>query len=269
MSVKLMIFIDGSWLFHNLSHLRDAFGDPDYIIDYKKLPKIIASHIGPHLSNIPVDIVRINFFGAMPQNKPGFDPIPQKNFFDFLEKDCLYTMEIYDIDFKYNSDIHPQEKCVDIALATSVMSYMIMPNSYDVAAIVAGDLDYMPLMRRVRMLGKRVQLVAMKAVDNYAPSSEKLVNDHELFDFPVLYLDDHLEELRLVREKKLRVCEICNEKQFTFWDGPSFLCPICLTERSQAMVRTCQSCGIQRETSWKGEIFYCDICREKHRTGRW
>jgi uncharacterized LabA/DUF88 family protein len=268
MTAKLMIYIDGSWLFHNLSYLRNAFGDPEYVIDYKKFPGIIAQYI-ENIVKIPVDVARTHFFGAIPLNKPGFDPVPQQNFFDFLEKECHYSMEIYDIDFKGNAERYTQEKCVDIALATSMMMNALIPGSFDIAALVAGDLDYLPLLKRVRLLGKRTQLIAMKAIDNYSPSSEKLVNNYSLFDFPVFYLDDHIEELRLVREKKLRVCDSCREKQFTTWDGPNFLCPACLADRQLSRNRVCKACGSEQDTSWKGENFYCTDCREKHKMGKW
>lgn len=268
MSIKLMTFIDGSWLFHNLNHLRETFQDPDYIIDYRKLPKIIVKHLEEY-TNDRVDIVRIHFFGAMPVNKIGFDPTSQRNFFDFLEKECHYTMEIYDIDFKNSPEIRPEEKCVDIALATSMTFFAMTPGAFDVAALVAGDLDYMPLLQRVRDIGKRTLLVAMKPMNAYAPSSDKLINNYSLFDFPVLFIDDCLDDLRLVREKKLRTCEGCGEKKFTYWDGPNFYCPNCLAERSNPVRRTCRSCGKENETFWKGEIFYCNDCREKYRTGKW
>lgn len=273
-----MIFIDGSWLFHNLSHLREIFNDPNYIIDYKKLPRLIGRILSDDIGDI-VDIVRTHFFGAMPINKPGFDPTPQLNFFNFLEKECHYAMEIHDIDFKHNSEIHPQEKCVDVALATTMMMHSMTYGSFDVAVLVAGDLDYMPLLKRVRLQGKRTMLVAMRSISDYAPSNEKLTNDFTLFDFDVVYLDDYLEELRLVREKKLRKCESCGEKKFTYWDGPHFYCSDCqerYQEKNQEkfsdkgrMARKCVACGEEKDTSWRGDIFYCDDCRDKYRTGKW
>lgn len=270
MSAKLMIFIDGSWLFHNLSHLREIFQDSNYVIDYRKLPELIRSKLSKQVGDI--DIVRTFFFGAMPINKPGFDPTPQQNFFTFLEKECHYVLEIHDINFKNNLDIHPEEKCVDVALATTMMMYAAIPGNFDIAALVAGDLDYMPVLRRVRFLGKRVLLIAMKAYADYAPSNEKLIYDHTLYDFDVMYIDDNLEELRLVREKKLRVCDACGEKKFTYWEGDQFYCPECLkkyAEKNKPMSRKCAMCGGNFETSWHGDVFYCDDCRDKYRTGKW
>ena len=271
MSVKAMIFIDGSWLFHNLSHLRDIFNDPNYVINYKSLPQIIAQHLSKEVGE-NIDIVRTNFFGAIPINKPGFDPAPQQNFFTFLEKDCHYAMEIHDIDFKHHNDIQPQEKCVDVALATSMMMYACIANSFDIAVLVAGDLDYKPLLMRTRLMGKRTMLVAMRSFPDYAPSNEKLLNDFSLFDYDVMYLDDYLEELRLVREKKLRTCDSCGEKMFTYWEGKQFYCPNCLRDfgdKERPSIRTCRACGREVETTWKGDVFYCNNCRDKYRTGRW
>jgi len=271
MSIKVMIFIDGSWLFHNLSHLREIFHDPNYVIDYKKLPKLISNYLEEQTGET-IDVVRTNFFGAIPINKPGFDPTSQQNFFTFLEKECHYAMEIHDIDFKHSIDIRPQEKCVDVALATSMTLYSMVAGCYDIAVLVAGDLDYKPLLKRVRDLGKRTMLLAMRSFSDYAPTSEKLINDYSLFDFDVMFLDDYLEDMRLVREKKLRACASCGEKKFTYWDGPQFFCPKCLGEYSdkdKIVLRHCRACRKEQETSWKGDVFYCDDCRDKYRTGRW
>ena len=46
-------------------------------------------------------------------------------------------------------------------------------------------------------------------------------------DFPPLYIDDHAEDVRLVRESVTRVCKQCGREEVTTWAGPEFFCSDC------------------------------------------
>ena len=236
MALKTMVFIDGSWIFHNKGEIMAAFNDPEFKISYQSIPELISRHISGN-TNMAVDIVRTCFFGAIPVNKPNFDPAPQNAFYEYLQKECRFEVEIFEIDFKNQPGYSPQEKCVDIGLATSMMYYTGLPNALDIAVLVAGDFDYMPLLKRVRTMGKRTLLVALKKLGNVYPTSQKLLNSYDLFDFPPLFLEEHLEEIRLVKEKRQRACD---------------------------------NCGAEELTDWSGRFFYCHQCRNRHReeTGR-
>lgn len=268
MAAKLMVFIDGSWLYFNRARMKDAFKDPDYQIDYKKLPKVVASRLSQDLG-MDVDIIRTHFFGSIPINRDGFDPGPQERFYDYLEKQCLYDMEIYDMDF--GKLYRPKEKCVDVALATCMLYYAAIPDAYDVGALIAGDLDYKPLLRRVRALGKRTILVAAKAIGNYYPTSPALLEDYSLFDFDVLFLDDVVNEIRYERVAQIRRCEGCGGQERTTWEGSPFFCSECKKEhaRKRAPIeRVCETCGKKEKTTWKDELFYCNDCRAKFRESK-
>ncbi|MCC5945064.1 MAG: NYN domain-containing protein [Bernardetiaceae bacterium] len=241
MAIKSMIFIDGSWMFHNRNHIREAFSDDSFSIDFKQLPFIIKRELEKNIG-AEIDNVRTHFFGSRAINKPEHDGKHQEGFFDVLEKECRFEMEIYDIDFRHQGEFSPKEKCVDIALATSMMYYAAIPNAYDIAVLVAGDLDYLPLIKRIRRLGKRTLLVAMSNIGTYYPTNQKLMNDHSLFDFGVLYLDHYVEELRLKR------------------DYPH--------HENRSTERNCMSCGKPETTDWMGEYFYCENCRERTRQAR-
>ena len=72
MSVKAMIFVDGSWLYHSRQALFEALGeDSGFEIDYKRIPDIIAHAIADSL-DAEVDMVRTNYFGTIPINKQGY-----------------------------------------------------------------------------------------------------------------------------------------------------------------------------------------------------
>ncbi len=83
------------------------------------------------------------------------------------------------------------EKCVDISLAVEMMDLAHVPHAYDIAVIITGDLDFLPVMQKVRQRGKRVALVSMRN----SCSFDLHKDDTQLRDFDVIWLDDHLSDL--------------------------------------------------------------------------
>jgi len=63
------------------------------------------------------------------------------------------------------TDIRPRRSCVDVALATKMLYFAALPAAYDVAVLVTGDQDYVPVVRAVRSLGKRTMLASFLEVD--------------------------------------------------------------------------------------------------------
>ncbi len=263
MSLKLMIFIDGTWLYQNRNQIAAVFNKPEFRIDYRKLPLLVANQVAKTV-NTDVQTVRTHFFSSIPKDKPDYDPSQQQRFYDYLERECHYAMEIYTIDFRNGNGHQPEEKCVDVALASSMMYYAALSNAYDVAALVGGDFDYFPLLKRVRLLGKRTMLVAFRVIGDSHPTSRKLLEDYSLFDFPILYLDDFLPEIEFQRREQLRVCDTCGQKKLTSWEGDTFFCDDCRKDFSRGRkksYRSCERCGKLEETVYQGDVFYCSDCR--------
>ena len=48
--VKIMVFIDGTWLYSNLGKLGEIKGKPDYHIDFGKLPRVLSGEIAQALA---------------------------------------------------------------------------------------------------------------------------------------------------------------------------------------------------------------------------
>ncbi len=263
MALKTMIFIDGSWMFHNKQHIVEALDDNDTDIDYRKIPEIIRMHLENTL-DIEVDIVRTHYFASIPVNRPGFDATKQESFYKYLSEKCFFETEVYGIDFRNDPNCRPREKCVDIALASSMLYFAAIANSYDIAALVAGDLDYLPLIQRVRSLGKRTLLVGLNSLNNYSSTSSKLLTEPMLFDYPPIFLEDYIEELCLKREQVLRRCMNCNKKEFTTWTGKDFYCSKCRAGNTKR-IRICDNCDKEEATTWVGPSFYCEECRGRHR----
>ncbi len=264
MSVKTMIFVDGSWLYHSRQVLFESLGEESgFEIDYKQIPDIIAHGIADVLDQ-EVDVVRTNYFGTIPVNKQGYNPAKQKAFYDFLALQCAYDTEILEIDFRREPHARPDDKWVNVALAASMLFYAAQPGAFDIATLVGGDADYIPLLKRIRAMGKRVQIVGMNNIDGKFLTSAMLLTTSGIQDLPPIFLDEHAQQIRLVREEQTRKCKNCGREEVTTWAGPDFFCSACRNEHRK-QVRVCDTCGREEETTWDKPFFYCSECRSKHR----
>lgn len=264
MSVKTMIFVDGAWLYHGRQALFEALNEQEgFEIDYKRIPELIAHDIAEWLGT-DVDIVRTCYFGTVPANRPGYNPAKQRAFYDFLSMQCAYDTEIVENDPRRDPQPRTEDKSVHVALASAMMQYAAIPGAFDVAALVGGDADYIPLLRRVRNFGKRVQLVAINNVGGRFTTSAALLTTPGIQDLPPILLDEHAKDIRLVREEQRRPCKNCGKEEATTWAGPDFFCSECRgTHRKQ--LRACDTCGREEETAWDKPYFYCSECRREHR----
>lgn len=246
---KIMIFIDGSWLYANLHFLSQKYGD-SYRLDYGKLPKVLGEMITGQLGNSGVDIVRTYLFGSIAVNYHLDDEQLVKNrrdFFEMLEEEFHYDLEIYPIDYHgrrlrksdrhENDEFQPQEKCVDIALASSMLYYAAIPYAYDIAIAVIGDRDFMPMLKRVRRLGKRVAIASIR--ESCAMEYVDSRDEQRTRDFDIIWLGDLLDKLELKVEKRRVEC------RSPFHEGNKFV-------YTDEFIR-------------KGSTFYCPECREKFR----
>jgi len=264
MSVKAMIFIDGSWLYHSRQALFEALGENNgFEIDYNRIPDMIAQRIA-ELLDMPVDMVRTNYFGTIPVNKQGFNPAKQNAFYEFLSMQCGYDSEIIPIDFRKEPDAKPDDKWVNVALAASLMQQAMTPGAFDIAVLIGGDADYIPLLKRVRTMGKRIFLVAMNALGGKHLTSVSMITSPGVLDFPPMFLDEHAEDIRLVRTEQKRACKNCGKEESTTWAGPEFFCSTCRAGH-QKQIRKCEKCGKEEETTWDRPNFYCSTCRREYR----
>jgi cold shock CspA family protein len=246
---KIMIFIDGTWLYSNLNLLSKRFGD-DYKLDYGKLPHLLADLVEEKMGRAQTDLVRTCLFASIPENNdPADDHIvrQKQDFFDILREEYHYDVEIFPINYRGRhirrherdaaDEFIPQEKCVDIALASSMLYYAALPNAYDIAVAVIGDRDFVPVLQKVRRLGKRVAIASVKG--SCATDYEDPRDPMGLKDFDTIWIGDHLDKLELRLEKRMVLC------QSPFHEG-------------ERQVYTA-------ELIRKGRRFYCAACREKYR----
>jgi len=246
--IKFMLFIDGTWLYSNTSRLVEASGEPGFVLDFGKLPRVLAEEVGRRLGHDEYTVVRTHLFGSYAANVDARDlePVERRlNFFTMLRQQHHYEIEAFPIEFRgkrlRRTDRDPgdpfeaKEKCVDIALATSMLFNASMANAYDVAIAVIGDQDFKPVLQSVRRLGKRVAIASINGAcsGEYSdPADKARVRDVEL-----LWLEDLLP--RLARRY-----------------DPHFLDCQSPTHRGERRV----------ETTYypkRGEKFYCPACREE------
>ena len=215
-----MVFIDGGWLYKCRPALFSKLGEENFEIDYAKLPKILCEDVANALDE-DISLVRTMYFGTIPSARSGFNTTKQYSFYDFLERSCGFDTNIHEIDVSGEDSRLSGSSWVDVAIATNLVYYSTVPGVMDIAIVMGDDPDLAPAVRRVRSLGKRVQLVGVSS----APSP--LFDKPRISDFPVIYLDDHAADMKLVRERLRRVCKQCGNEEETTWAGADFFCSKC------------------------------------------
>jgi CspA family cold shock protein len=242
---KIMMFIDGTWLYRNTPKLSESYGGTSLKIDFGKLPHVLAQKIGEQISSTEVDVVRTHLFGSYAFNcDPKDDDIAdrQLDFYHMLKEEHHYECEIYPIDFRGRrlkkedrdpkDSFKPEEKCVDIALATHMLYFAAIPYAYDIAIAVVGDRDFIPMFQHVRRLGKRVAIASIQG--SCANEYAELKDPERVKDFDLIWLDDLLNKLELKRDKHQLECESPSHKgDRKVWTdyyprkGTKFFCDIC------------------------------------------
>ncbi len=206
---KAMLFIDGTWLYHNQLRLRDRFqkdakAGEDFKLDYEKLPKVLAEAAQKKLNiSGEIDLSRKFLFGSYKfVEKVNEEETKRQKFFMLMRDRLNYELELYKLEqrLENGSIIEQKEKCVDVALAASMLYYASLPNAYDVAIAVLGDRDFVPALRKTRMLGKRVVVASIKGschkeIMCYPAGIEATKVKDE-----IVWFDDLLSKLRYIEE---------------------------------------------------------------------
>jgi len=249
--IKFMLFIDGTWLYSNTSRLVEASGESGFVLDFGKLPQVLAEEVGKRLGHDEYTVVRTHLFGSYAANVDPRDlePVERRlNFFTMLRQQHHYEVESFPIDFRGkrlrrtdrdpSDPFEPKEKCVDIALATSMLFNASMTHAYDVAIAVIGDQDFKPVLQSVRRLGKRVAIASINGAcsGEYSdPADKACVRDVEL-----LWLEDLLPRLARRYDPHFLDCQSPAHKgerrvETTYYPkrGEKFYCPACREEFSK------------------------------------
>ncbi|GAB6065803.1 NYN domain-containing protein [Aquifex pyrophilus] len=183
MNERLMIFIDGSNLFHGIRYLNIK-------IDYSKLVEFLRE--GRYL-------VRAYFYTAVPQEKdvkkgtPEWDSLMRQR--RFLDELSFMGIKVKTANLRKLPSGEYLEKEVDIMLATDMLSLAFL-NAYDTAVLVSGDSDFIHTVEAVQSLGKRVENATFKKTSSY--------NLRKACDRFIL-LDDYIDVFIMEEKKPLPV----------------------------------------------------------------
>lgn len=242
---KVMVFIDGSWLYANTPRLAKSYGKDEFQIDFGKLPAVVADSVREQLGTTDVDVVRTYLFGSYASNyHPGDDLMVKRrlDFYHMLREEHHYEVEIFPINYRgrrlRKSERDPsdtfevKEKCVDISLATSMLYFAAIPFAYDIAIAVVGDQDFKPVLQHVRRLGKRVAIASIKGSCSEEISDP--TDQARIKDFNLIWIDDLLHKVELKHDRQMLDCESPSHKGVkkvwtTFYPrrGQKFYCDDC------------------------------------------
>lgn len=219
MAEKAIVFIDGSWLYRCRTALFEKLGEENFEIDYSKLPRIICEDVANTLDE-DVSLVKTLYFGTIPSSRSGFNTSKQYSFYDFLERACGYDTHIHEVDVGNDDARSSGCSWVEVSMATNLVYYAALPAVMDVAIVIGDSNNLAPALRRVRTLGKRVQLVNISGQNQQTEKTR-------ICDFPPINLDDHAADMKLVRERVTRTCKKCGRDEETTWAGTDFFCSQC------------------------------------------
>jgi len=171
------LYIDGSFLFHHAQSIKER-------IDFKKLKSLFTREEGDYL-------VCAAYYTALPSDSE----IEEKHrrFIRILKKEVRVKVKSVPL-LKINGSAHNSEfnprysKGEDILLACDMVRGAAL-NMYDEAILISGDGDFIPAVRMVQELGKRVTIAAFR---------DSLNRNLDIEASDIIYLDDYLEEIRLV-----------------------------------------------------------------------
>ena len=142
---RVMIFIDGSNLYHSLK----AFFKRTDIDIGKFCQKLVDRR----------RLIRIYYYNAIVGQHEEPDRFrDQKAFFSSVAAIPYCELRLGHLVYVNWPNTPPYEKGVDVQLATDILTHNFK-NNYDVAILVAGDTDFVGALQAVKDNGKHVEVV--------------------------------------------------------------------------------------------------------------
>lgn len=144
MAERVMVFVDGSNLYH---YLKNYFGRTD--IDMGKFCRKLVGRR---------QLVRIYYYNARVGQKEEPERYKHQQAF-FTGLNAIPYLELRLGRLVYNNwpNVPPYEKGIDIQLATDMLTHSFKHN-YDVAILVAGDNDYVGAIQAVKDNGQHFEV---------------------------------------------------------------------------------------------------------------
>lgn len=225
MGLKGIVLIDGNWFYHSRQALFNLKNEDGFELDYARIPSLIADWLSDAFKE-EVEVIKCLYFGVVHINKVNCNSSRQVAFYNFLSKDCNFDVITSELDYKSEFSIS-EERAIGLALAASLMKNLNGADSFDIAAFVCGSADYIPLIQQVNNVGKKTAIITMHNQKEMQNSSEMLYKDNVTSLLKPIFIDNHVDELRLIRKEQVRICKSCGNEETTTWAGPEFYCSKC------------------------------------------
>jgi CxxC-x17-CxxC domain-containing protein len=220
---RVMIFIDGSNVFRSLDLIKRG-----YRLDYGKLVKQLVED--------NQEFVRTYYYAS--EDIPPIER--QSNLYRELRDNLKFDTTILPLKVQElrNGKLKKEEKGIDVSLAVDMLS-MAHKDGYDIAVLVAGDSDYLKLVRAVKDAGKRVKVVAIKKSGSFDLMASS--------DYPPCWLDTIADKIQIDPKTTLK-CSVC-EKEFTVRNIPRE--PYYCQEHRPSYPFRCAVCGSEETVPFK------------------
>lgn len=172
---KLMIFIDGSNLFHSQRRYSDK-SNQDFKVDILKLKEKFSKDY---------NFVRAYYFCSTPTSPEE----GQRAFYDSLEYGGIRVIKkpLHRRQDQKTKRKTTKEKGVDVALATE-LTVCGLKKSYDVAIVISGDKDYETAIKYVQNEGVKVYVYCFK--NSFSDELKRVADKWG-------YLDDFVNDIRV------------------------------------------------------------------------
>jgi uncharacterized LabA/DUF88 family protein len=143
-SARAMVFVDGENLAIRYGKILDNNKPEDHVVYEQDV--LVWSHIANFSHHSKCEIIRRYYYTCVSQ-----DEVYRSEIEDKLKAVGIEAPRVF------NKVRGKKSKRVDIALATDMLTHAHRKN-YDIAVLVAGDEDYIPLVEAVMAEGCRVVL---------------------------------------------------------------------------------------------------------------
>ena len=152
-AVRIGIYIDGSFFLKMNNHIKNIAKSNDHI-DVLKFAAFVEEEIS---NTFAVDLKKCSIVGGHFFRGRYVDPTKEQDDFYHMLDSHLYSAGITPHYIPIYGD---REKGVDTELALTALEEAAMFKMYDVIALVAGDEDFVPLVRKIAKHGVQTVLFA-------------------------------------------------------------------------------------------------------------
>jgi len=164
---NIIIFLDNSNLFHSFQNLN-------FHCDYGKLKAVISKDR---------NLLEVNLYTGLMY--PVRDK--EKAWFNSLYK-MGYTVKTRAIKVAPNGK--KIEKRIDVLMAVDIIS-SAYEKDVDIIVIVSGDSDFVPVIKKLKDLNKKVEIWSFKNL--LSTQISDLLDPHNLY-----FIDDYLDQIKLI-----------------------------------------------------------------------